>query len=111
MATNDPSAESALDAGERIHRLARRLWPLNRSISGRGLRETFLVIKELLPELRLIEVPSGRKVLDWTVPDEWEISSGWLEDPQGRRIVDFAANNLHVVGYSTGIDRTLSLDE
>ena len=111
MATNDPSAESALDAGERIHRLARRLWPLNRSISGPGLRETLLVIKELLPELRLIEVPSGRKVLDWTVPDEWEISSGWLEDPQGRRIVDFAANNLHVVGYSTGIDRTLSLNE
>mgnify|MGYP006272300093 CR=1 FL=1 len=97
-------------AGREIHALARRLWPLNRSISGRGLRETFSVLREMLPELRLIEVPSGSRVLDWIVPDEWDIRSAWLEGPDGKRVVDFADGNLHVVGYSEGVDTTLSLE-
>lgn len=97
--------------GEAIHALARRLWPINRSISGPGLRETLNILREHLPGLRLIEIPSGTQVLDWVVPEEWEITKGWLEGPDGQRIVDFADNNLHVVGYSEGIDQTLSLDE
>lgn len=111
MASKDPTSETSREIGERIHRLARRLWPLNRSISGQGLRDSLAILKELLPDLRMVEIPSGRKVLDWTVPDEWEIRAGWLEGPDGRRIVDFAASNLHVVGYSCGVDRALSLDE
>lgn len=97
--------------GDEIHALAKRLWPLNRSISGPGLRETLNILREHLPEMRLIEVPSGSKVLDWIVPDEWEINSGWLEGPDGEKVVDFADNNLHVVGYSEGIEKTLTLDE
>jgi len=94
-----------------MHALARRLWPINRSISGPGLRETLRIIQELLPDLRLIEVPSGKQVLDWVVPEEWEIHEAWLEGPDGERIVDFADNNLHVVGYSEAVDREMSLDE
>ena len=84
--------------GQAIHAFARRLWPLPRSISGDGLRQTLAAIAGLNPGLRLVEVPSGRQVLDWIVPDEWSIRAGWIEDPQGRRIVDFADNNLHVLG-------------
>lgn len=97
--------------GEQIHGLARRLWPINRSISGQGLRRTLHILQELLPDLRLIEVPSGSRVLDWIVPDEWEIHEAWIEGPDGERIVDFADNNLHVVGYSEAVDREMELDE
>lgn len=100
-----------LNVGDQIFALAKRLWPVNRSISGSGLRETLSVIREFLPEMRLIEVPSGTQVLDWVVPDEWEIACGWLEGPDGEKVVDFADNNLHVIGYSQGINRTLTLDE
>lgn len=106
-----PLAQDHSSIGEEMHRLARRLWPLNRSISGAGLRQTLAVLQEILPGLRLIEVASGSKVLDWTVPDEWEMTEGWLEGPDGSRILDFAQNNLHVVGYSTAVDQTFTLDE
>lgn len=91
--------------------LAERLWPFNRSISGSGLRATLEVLREYLPALRLLEVPSGTRVLDWTVPDEWRVGDAWLEAPDGRRIADIAVNNLHVVGYSCAVDRRLALDE
>lgn len=111
MAHSEPLPETARHVGEPIHQLARRLWPINRSISGRGLRRSLEVLRELLPNLRLIEVPTGSKVLDWTVPEEWEISSAWLEGPDGRRIVDLADGSLCVVGYSCGIDRLMTLEE
>ncbi|MGY6587774.1 MAG: DUF4910 domain-containing protein [Wenzhouxiangella sp.] len=97
--------------GNRIYALAKRLWPINRSISGAGLRETLNILRKHLPEMRLIEVPSGSQVLDWIVPDEWEMKAGWIQGPDGKKVVDFSDNNLHVVGYSEGIDKTLSLDE
>jgi len=100
-----------LVVGEQMHALARRLWSINRSISGSGLRETLRIIQELLPALRLIEIPSGKQVLDWIVPEEWEVREAWVEGPGGERVVDFADNNLHVVGYSEAVDRTMSLHE
>jgi aminopeptidase-like protein len=111
-ALNAGSAEFDLhQAGERMHALARRLWPLNRSISGSGLRETLDIIGEQLPGLRRIEVPSGTRVLDWIVPDEWRIDDAWLEAPDGTHVLELADHNLHVVGYSEGVDRTLDLNE
>jgi aminopeptidase-like protein len=97
--------------GEDIHALARRLWPINRSLTGAGLRQTLAVIKEICPALTLHDVPSGARAFDWTVPEEWEISAARLIGPDGRTVVDFAENNLHVVGYSRGVDETLSLDD
>lgn len=111
MKSSESNNSDRSAAGEHMHALARRLWPINRSISGPGLRETLNILQELLPELKLIEVPSGSKVLDWIVPDEWEIREAWIEGPTGERVVDFADNNLHVVGYSEAIDKTLSLNE
>ena len=110
-ASIESNPASATAVGEQMHALARRLWPINRSISGPGLRQTLHILQELLPDLRLIEVPSGSQVLDWIVPEEWEIHEAWLQGPDGERIVDFAENNLHVVGYSEAVDRTMDLDE
>jgi aminopeptidase-like protein len=97
--------------GEDMHALARRLWPINRSLTGAGVRETLAIIQEICPALTLHEVPSGTQAFDWTVPDEWHIDEARLIGPDGKTVVDFADNNLHVVGYSPGIDTTLSLED
>ncbi len=94
-----------------MHELMTRLWPICRSITGDGVRETLNILKERLPELTLHEVPTGTKCFDWTVPNEWSISSACLTGPDGEKLVDFDDNNLHVVNYSSPVDRTLSLDE
>ena len=97
--------------GRRLHNLATRLFPICRSLTGDGVRETFAVLQEELPGLALSEVPSGTTVLDWTVPDEWNIRGAYLEGPDGSRVIDFADSNIHVVGYSTPVDLRLSLNE
>ena len=97
--------------GQRLHDLATRLFPICRSLTGNGVRETFAVLQEELPGLALSEVPSGTTVLDWTVPDEWNIRGAYLEGPDGCRVIDFADSNIHVVGYSTPVDLRLSLEE
>ncbi|HKP97247.1 MAG TPA: DUF4910 domain-containing protein [Fibrobacteria bacterium] len=97
-------------AGMRMHALAGRLYPICRSITGAGLRETLGVIGEKIPLIRH-EVPSGTEVFDWTVPKEWNIRDAWIKGPGGGKIVDFRASNLHVVGYSTPVRATLSLAE
>lgn len=93
-----------------MHDLAKRLFPICRSITGDGVRETLNIIKESIP-LSIHEVPSGTPVFDWTVPKEWNIRDAWIADPQGNTIVKFKNNNLHVVGYSTPVDREISLSE
>ncbi|MGI9135952.1 MAG: DUF4910 domain-containing protein, partial [Candidatus Nanopelagicales bacterium] len=75
------------------------------------VRETFKILREYLPELTVVEVPSGTQVLDWTVPDEWNVRSAYLEDPAGERIIDFADCNVHLVGYSVPVDVRLDLED
>lgn len=100
------------NVGKSMIDLMNRLWPINRSITGKGIRETLRLIQEhYLPELNIHEYPSGSKALDWVIPDEWEINSGWLEDADGNRIADFSENNLHVIGYSEAVDAELTLEE
>lgn len=94
-----------------MHALAQRLWPIHRSITGEGVRETLAVLKQMIPELTVHEVPSGTQVFDWVVPDEWVIRGARLIDPDGNVVVDLANSNLHVVGYSTPVDAEFSLEE
>jgi aminopeptidase-like protein len=93
-----------------MHALARELFPICRSLTGAGVRQTLRLLQRHIP-LTLHEVPSGTKVFDWTVPKEWNIRSATLQDPQGRTIVNFKDHNLHVVGYSVPVDQTLPLAE
>ncbi|ROO82733.1 aminopeptidase-like protein [Actinocorallia herbida] len=95
---------------EGMHDLVRRLYPLCRSITGDGVRATLDVIAEQVA-LDRHEVPTGTPVLDWTVPREWNIRAAWIRDPSGRKVVDFADLNLHVVGYSVPVHRRMPLAE
>jgi len=97
--------------GFQMHKWAEELFPICRSITGPGVRETLKYIKNLLPTLEVREILSGTKAFDWTVPDEWTIRDAFIADESGRRIIDFNENNLHVVGYSEPIDKNMSLDE
>ncbi len=97
--------------GDSMYKLADRLFPICRSITGAGVRETFDILKEYIPDLQLHEVPTGTKVMDWTVPKEWKIEEAYIEDEKGRRIIDFKDNNLHVLGYSTPVDEWMTFDE
>jgi aminopeptidase-like protein len=97
--------------GQQLHEIAKRLWPIHRSITGTGTRSTLDVLKEYLPELRIHEIASGTQVFDWTIPDEWNMRAAQLIDPDGEVVVDYANSNLHVVGYSVPIDTELTLEE
>lgn len=99
------------DVGGYCHSLAKRLFPICRSITGPGTRETLKIISEEIGGLSIKSIKSGTRVFDWTVPDEWEIRSAYITDSTGRKIVDFNNNNLHVVGYSESIDKEMSLED
>jgi aminopeptidase-like protein len=97
--------------GQEMYSWARDLFPICRSITGDGVRQTLEYLKEILPDLTVHEVQSGTQSFDWTVPDEWNIRDAWIADEAGNRVVDFANNNLHVVAYSVPVDEWLTLEE
>jgi aminopeptidase-like protein len=96
--------------GAELHRWIADLYPIGRSITGDGVRETLRRLGEILP-LSVREVPSGTRVLDWTVPPEWNLRDAWIESSRGERIVDARRSTLHVVGYSRPVRARLSLAE
>jgi aminopeptidase-like protein len=111
METRDPiTPDGDLGSGVAMHALMRELFPLNRSLTGDGVRTTLAVIGRRLP-LKLVDTPSGTEVFDWSVPMEWNVREAWIETPDGRRIADFAESNLHLLGYSVPVDATITLDE
>jgi aminopeptidase-like protein len=111
---DDPSSlDRKYDSGSigaEMYRIVFALYPICRSITGKGTRETLQFIGRHIP-LEIHEVPSGTKVFDWTVPKEWNIEEAFIKNVRGEKIVDFARSNLHVVGYSVPFKGKLSLDE
>ena len=97
--------------GREMHDFIRYLFPICRSLTGQGTRQTLEHIQKHLPNMTIHDVASGTLAFDWTVPDEWNIRSARLIDPEGTTIVNFVDHNLHVVGYSEPVDRTLDLSE
>ena len=101
---------SSSDLGEVLHQRMAELYPICRSITGDGLRQTLRLIGELIP-LEMRSVPSGTEAFDWTINDEWNVRDAYIADVNGRRLVDFRAHNLHLVGYSTPVRTRMTLDE
>ena len=97
--------------GKNMYDLCQKMFPICRSISGDGVRETLNILREVVPEISVHEVPSGTKVFDCTVPKEWRIRDAWIKNSRGEKIVDFQKNNLHVVGYSVPVDKKVTLAE
>lgn len=96
--------------GQALYECAADLYPLCRSLTGEGLRETLRRLQRLIP-LTLHEVPTGTTVFDWTVPKEWNIRDAWVKNARGERVIDFRRSNLHVVSYSVPVRQRLSLAE
>jgi aminopeptidase-like protein len=96
--------------GYEMHRLIAELYPICRSITGNGVRET---LRRLTPHIPLTvhEVATGTRAFDWTVPREWNIRDAYVKDAQGKRVIDFQRSNLHVMSYSVPVHRTMSLGE
>ena len=96
--------------GQSLHDHVARLFPIMRSVTGPGVRETLDLLSTITP-IERHRVPSGTAVLDWTVPPEWHFREAWIERPDGSRALDAADGTLHVVNFSVGVDRTMTRAE
>jgi aminopeptidase-like protein len=93
-----------------MYKFAKKLWPINRSLTGAGVEKTLSLIKKELP-IKILNFKSGSKVFDWRIPKVWEIKNAWLADEKNKKIIDFKKNNLHVVGYSKNINKKLTFKD
>ncbi len=93
-----------------MYELIKELFPICRSITGNGVRETLKILRCHIP-LKMMEVPTGTKVFDWEIPQEWNVKDAYVLDPAGKKIIDFKKNNLHLVGYSVPINKIVTLAE
>jgi aminopeptidase-like protein len=100
----------ASGTGETVHTLMRELFPICRSITGNGVRQTLKAIGKLVP-LEVHEVPTGKKVFDWDIPWEWNVRDAFVRTPGGKRIIDFQKSNLHLLNYSVPVRKTVTLSE
>ncbi len=91
---------------KKFYELAKnKLFPITRSLTGKGVKDTLEIIKKEFPRLKIKKIKSGTKVFDWKIPDEWNISNAYIIDKKGKRIIDFKNHNLHVVGYSIPVNK------
>lgn len=98
------------EIGHDMFRLVSELYPICRSITGNGVRETLTILQKHIP-LITHEVPTGTRVFDWTVPKEWNIQDAYVKNSNGEKIIDFKKNTLHVLNYSVPVKKKVSLDE
>src|SRR5215471_2541377 len=96
--------------GRQLYDCASDLYPICRSITGNGVRETLRRLQQVVP-LAVHEVPSGTEVFDWTVPREWNVRDAYVKNSSGERVIDFQRSNLHLVNYSVPFRGRMSLDE
>jgi len=106
---NQAEAQSEV-VGRELHQLAAQLFPLHRSITGEGVRQTLRTLRQHVP-LEMHEVPTGREVFDFSVPQEWNIRDAFIKDADGERIVDYQKSNLHIVNYSQPVQATMPWHE
>lgn len=90
-----------------VQSIINELFPLNRSVTGKGLRDSLAVINRYTP-IQVLEYPSGETCFDWQIPLEWTVSQAYIENEEGERVLDFSENNLHLLAYSTGYDGWVS---
>ena len=93
-----------------MYELMDELYPITRSITGEGVRKTLKIIQNFI-DLKIHEVPSGTKVFDWTVPQEWNIHDAYIMNDKNEKIIDFKKSNLHVAQYSKKIKKRIKLNE
>ncbi len=98
-------------SGKQAYDRVRDLFPISRSLTGPGVRQTLAYVQNLLPDIQFHAVKTGSKAFDWIVPQEWLIEEAYVVTPDGRRIMDFAENNLHLVGYSVAVAAEISLED
>lgn len=103
------TATDVAELGPEMMAQIREMYPICRSITGNGARKTLRLVQSVVP-IEVHEVPSGTPVLDWTVPNEWNIRDAYVKDTAGNRVIDFQESNLHVVGYSTPVKARMSLE-
>jgi aminopeptidase-like protein len=97
--------------GDKMYSLAKELWPIHRSITGNGVRETLSILKKNINDLKVREVETGTKIFDWKVPKEWNVNKAYIKDDNGNIVVDCKINNLHLVSYSVPVNKVMSLGE
>src|ERR1700746_1408079 len=107
---NDFDRKDLTKQGQELYRFAEAMYPICRSITGDGIRQTLGLIQNRIP-LQTVEVPTGTPVFDWTVPKEWNIRDAYIKRPGGQRVIDFQQCNLHVLNYSTPVRGFMPLSE
>ncbi|WP_394752413.1 DUF4910 domain-containing protein [Crenothrix sp.] len=110
MTIDDLKAVAAKEIGAEIYALITELFPICRSITGDGFRQTMTLLQQHIP-LKIHEVPSGTNVFDWVVPKEWNIKDAYVKNAQGEKVIDFQKSNLHVLNYSLPVNKVVSLQE
>lgn len=106
----DPKTVSAIE-GTEIYRWCVDLFPICRSITGKGVRQTLEYYKGIVPELSLLSLPTGTEVFDWAIPQEWIVRDAFIEHDSGQRFAEFKKTNLHVLNYSAPLDKSVGKAE
>jgi aminopeptidase-like protein len=103
-------SEDLHGVGEDMYRMMVELYPICRSITGNGYRQTMRRIQEIIP-ISIQEVPSGTEVFDWTIPKEWNIRDAYVKGPSGKKVIDFQQHNLHIMQYSVPVHFKMPFQE
>ena len=92
----------------KIYNLGKKLFSINRSITGRGTVKTLKFLKQIVPALKIKKIKSGKRVFDWTIPPEWNVTEAYIKDKFEKKIIDIKENNLHLVGYSSPVNKKIN---